>query len=235
MLVVQQLHVGYGGVEVLHGMDLEIQRGAILALLGPNGAGKTTLARTIAGLVRPVSGRVILDSIDMTRIPAHRRIRHGLVLVPEDKGLFPQLSVTDNLALGCFVRNRHRKHSQFERIFDLFPALATRADQAAGDLSGGQQQMLAIGRALMAEPDFLVLDEPSLGLSPLIIQVIFETIRELATAGMGVLLVEQNAKRALAIADRATVLDRGRVAMSGSAAEVQEDPRVEASYLGSAV
>ncbi|MFG2196424.1 ABC transporter ATP-binding protein [Streptomyces sp. NPDC048639] len=236
MLTVEGLRAGYGGVEVLHGVEVTIRPGSVVALLGANGAGKSTTARAIAGLLPVTGGRVMLDGTEIHRRPAHRRARSGITLVPEDRGLFPGLSVLDNLRLGA--RRAHGDGSaeeSLQRVFTLFRVLAERRDQVAGTMSGGQQQMLAIAKALMARPRHLVLDEPSLGLAPRIVDSILATLGVLASEGLGVLLIEQNAVRALQLADEAVVLERGRVTLTGPADRLADDERVRASYLGGAV
>ncbi|QXJ22600.1 ABC transporter ATP-binding protein [Actinomadura graeca] len=226
---------GYDGATVLHGVDLTVTAGSVTCLLGANGAGKSTTARVAAGLLSPARGTVRLDGADITGLPAHRRVPLGLVMVPEGRHLFTGLSVRDNLALGAYRRPAAGRKDDLDRVLDLFPQLVPLLRQAAGDLSGGEQQMLAIGRALMARPRLLVLDEPSLALSPLPARTILGKTRDLADEGVGVLLIEQSVTGSLQVADTAVVLENGRVAMSGPVAEIRDDPRVVASYLGGVV
>jgi len=226
---------GFGGLEVLHGIDVAVRRGEIVTVLGPNGAGKSTLARVLAGLHKASLGQVSANNTDVTRLSAHQRMRLGIALVPENRALFPGQTVADNLVLGTYRRNRDRRMERLGEVLDLFPRLRERLAQPSGLLSGGEQQMLAIGRALMSSPDFLILDEPSLGLAPVIVRDIFDQFRGLAEGGTGILLNEQNAIRALEVADYAIVIERGHVVLSGTAAEISSDPRVIASYLGEVV
>lgn len=235
MLKVEGLRAGYDGVEVLHGVDLTIPAGSIVALLGANGAGKSTTARAVAGLLSGASGKVTLDGVELHGLPAHKRSRLGVTLVPEGRGLFPGLSVADNLRLGTRRTKRKEYEQRCERIFEQFGILGERREQAAGTMSGGQQQMLAIGKALMSRPRYLVLDEPSLGLAPKIVDEILATLTTLAAEGLGVLLIEQNAVKALRVAHEAIVLERGGVTIAGPAAELAGDERIRASYLGGTV
>jgi branched-chain amino acid transport system ATP-binding protein len=231
LLRVEGLEVRYGGVQALRGVGLEVEAGAIVALLGSNGAGKSTLLRAISGLVRPSAGRVRLEGVDVTGRPPEAIVRLGCSQVPEGRRVFGNLSVLENLQMGGYPR-RGREAESLERVFALFPRLRERLAQPAGTLSGGEQQMLAIGRALMAAPSLLLLDEPSLGLSPLLVQRIFAIVREINRQGTTVLLVEQNARQALRLAGRAYVLETGSLALSGPAAELARDPRVREAYLG---
>jgi branched-chain amino acid transport system ATP-binding protein len=234
MLRLEDVEVGYGPLIVVRGVSLHAEAGEIVAIIGANGAGKTTLLRAISGLLPLARGRVLLDGVDTARVPAHRRVQLGIAQVPEGRQVFAELSVRDNLDLGAFswTRRRSRMRDDIERVYELFPILRERTDQAAGTLSGGQQQMLAIGRALMARPRLLLLDEPSLGLAPTIVQSIFEAIRQLRQQHLAVVLVEQNVRAALAMADRAYVLETGRVMAEGAAAALARDERVQRSYLG---
>ncbi|HWA80105.1 MAG TPA: ABC transporter ATP-binding protein [Acetobacteraceae bacterium] len=234
LLNVQDLHVAYGKVEVLHGVSLAVAAGEIVALLGSNGAGKTTTLRTLSGLVRLRQGRILLGGEDITRLPAHKVVASGLGHVPEGRRIFGPLSVEENLRLGGYLL-RHDPGEVEKRLhasYTLFPRLAERRHQLAGTLSGGEQQMLAIARALMLEPRLLVLDEPSMGLAPKLVLAIFAIIQQIRAKGTAVLLVEQNARQALRIADRAYVLESGRIALSGPASALAADPRVRAAYLG---
>jgi branched-chain amino acid transport system ATP-binding protein len=238
MLVVEDLHAGYGLSEVLLGTSLEVKAGAVVALIGANGAGKTTTMRAISGLIRPSRGRVVLDGRPVQGLEASRIARLGLAHSPEGRKVFGPLSVEDNLLLGAYRRLprffgfRGRAAPDLRRVYDLFPRLEERRRQSAGTLSGGEQQMLAIGRALMARPKVMLLDEPSMGLAPVIVQEVFRTIRRLKAEGMTMLLVEQFAKTALEVADHAYVMERGRIAVSGTPAELRSNERVLAAYLG---
>ena len=231
MLQIDGLHSGYGRIEVLHGVTLNVARGEIVTLIGANGAGKTTLMQAVAG-VQPSAGTIRFEGKDIARVPAHLRVGRGISLVPEGRQLFAPLSARDNLRLGTWSRSGAEIGKGFERVCALFPMLAEMMDISAGALSGGQQQMLAIGRALMAEPRLLLLDEPSMGLAPKVVDQVLDAIRALKASGLTILLVEQNARAALAIANRAYVLETGRIALSGSASEIRNDPRVREAYLG---
>ncbi len=230
LLSVSDASISYGKVEAVRSVSLDVGRNEIVTIVGANGAGKTTLLNAIMGIL-PQSGRIRFDGIDITGIEIEDRVAAGLSLVPEHRELFGTMSVEDNLQLGAF-RNAKAAAQSFERVYALFPRLKARRQQLAGTLSGGEQQMLAMGRALMGEPRLLMLDEPSLGLAPLIVADIFKTVGELRAAGVSVLLVEQNAKAALQIADRAYVMELGSFILDGAADAVAADPRVIASYLG---
>jgi len=232
VLEVEGLRAGYGPVEVLHGVDLAIGTREIVALLGSNGAGKSTLNNNLSGLYRPFAGRISLDGEEIAGEAPDRIVGRGLVQVPEGRRVFPNLSVRENLALGSYRRGRTRRQQNLARVSTLFPRLAERLRQRAGTLSGGEQQMLAIGRALMAEPRLLILDEPSLGLSPLLVEEMFALIGRLREDGLSILLVEQNVVQSLALADRAYVLENGRVALSGTGAELLDNAELKRSYLG---
>ena len=233
LLVVQGLAVHYGGIRAVKGIDLEVGEGEVVCLIGANGAGKTTTLRALAGILAPNAGSVRYGGEDLIRVPVHQRVRRGLAMVPEGRGVFPRLSVEENLQMGAYFRNdREGIRADLEQAFDLFPRLRERRTQMAGTLSGGEQQMLAIARALMSRPRLLLLDEPSMGLAPLAVQKIFETIRAIASQGVTLLLVEQNARMALAVSQRGYVLDGGRVAVSDTAANLLESPAVRAAYLG---
>nr|HET7860702.1 ABC transporter ATP-binding protein [Caldimonas sp.] len=232
MLEVAALASRYGRIPALAGVDLSVGEGELVALVGANGAGKTTLLRVLSGVLPATAGSVRFAGIDVTRTPPRRRVQMGMVQVPEGRQVFAPLSIEDNLRLGAFVRPRREIAAGLERVFALFPALATKRRQHAGTLSGGQQQMLALGRALMSRPRLLLLDEPSMGLAPRVVAEIFAVVRALKDAATTVLLVDQNAQAALAVADRAYVLETGRVALSGSGAELLAHPRVRESYLG---
>ncbi len=232
MLSVEKLTSAYGRIEVLHAVSLAIGVGHIVTLVGANGAGKTTLLRAISGVQPITSGRIVFDGEPIEKLPSHVRVARGIVQVPEGRQLFPPLSVSDNLRLGAWTRRAADLGPALARVYDLFPMLHPLRNAPAGTLSGGQQQMLAIGRALMGRPRLLLLDEPSMGLAPILVDQILGVIRALKDDGLTLLLVEQNARAALAIADRAYVLETGRVTLSGSAAEIREDARVCEAYLG---
>ena len=232
MLSVENLASAYGRIEVLHGVSMEVRSGEIVALVGANGAGKTTLLRAISGVQPITAGRVIFNGQPIETLPAHVRVALGIVQVPEGRQLFAPLSVEDNLKLGSWSRRAVDLGAELARIYGLFPVLAALRRSAAGTLSGGQQQMLAIGRALMARPRLLLLDEPSLGLAPILVDQILEIIRGFKRDGVTVLLIEQNARAALAIADRGYVLETGKITATGTAANIRADERVRAAYLG---
>ncbi len=233
LLELRDLHVSYGNVEALHGIDLDVNEGEIVAILGSNGAGKSTALMSISGLVRPSSGQIRYAGQDLTAVPSHAVVGLGIAQSPEGRRVFGPMSVIENLRLGAFsVQESSRSAKTLEWIFDLFPRLYERKSQLAGTLSGGEQQMLAIGRALMAEPKLLLLDEPSLGLAPLLVRSIFETVRNINQRGVTVLLVEQNARQALRLAHRGYVLELGRVVMEDSAKKLLANPTVREAYLG---
>jgi len=231
MLDVSALHSRYGRIPVLHGIDLSVRAGEIVALVGGNGAGKTTLLRALSG-VQPATGSVVFEETPIQSFSAEARVALGIVQCPEGRQVFGPLSVEDNLRLGAYRRGGAQARRSLERVYALFPQLAERRSQAAGTLSGGQQQMLAIGRALMAQPRLLLLDEPSMGLAPRLVAEIFAVIRRLRAADTAILLVEQNAAAALAIAERGYVLETGRVVLAGTGAELLADAGVRAAYLG---
>lgn len=236
MLLVENLQAKYGNAAALHGVSIEVSEGEICTILGSNGAGKTTLLRSLIGVHRASSGRLRLDGVDITRRSPRDRVKTGIALCPEGRHLFPHLSVRENLDLGGrILSDESARRRQLDHVHSLFPILADRAQQKAGTLSGGEQQMCAIGRALMAQPRLLMLDEPSLGLSPKMCALVFETLQAINTAGTSVLLVEQNADAALEIAHRAYVLRLGQVALAGPAEELRNHPDVRAAYLGTAV
>jgi branched-chain amino acid transport system ATP-binding protein len=234
MLEVTDLSVSYGAISALAGISLRLDPGAIVTLIGGNGAGKTTTLRTISGLLRPKSGRVTFLGEDITSLPAHKIVARGLSHVPEGRMVFSNLSVAENLAMGAYLRHRKEEIARdLDYVYGMFPRLRERLRQPAGTLSGGEQQMLAIGRALMADPKLLMLDEPSLGLAPRLISTIFEKIVEINRAkGTTVLLVEQNAKLALEVSSHAYVLETGRIVMGGPSAELKDKPQLKAAYLG---
>ena len=235
LLKVNDLHAGYGDVGVLWGVDLEVRQDEIVCLLGSNGAGKTTLMRTLSSLVRPSAGSIRFDGRELSTSDPDQVLQAGVAHVPEGRRLFSGMSVRDNLLLGAVARRAAREvvARDLDRALDHFPALRERLDRPAGGLSGGQQQMLAVARGLMGAPRFLMLDEPSLGLAPILVREIFAVIARLRTDGVTILLVEQMAGQALGLADRAYVLERGRVTLSGPAAEIRENPAVVQAYLGS--
>jgi branched-chain amino acid transport system ATP-binding protein len=232
VLKVDNVVCRYGRIEVLHGVSLEVGAGEIVSLIGSNGAGKTTLMRVISGILPMTDGRISFDDEDIGRLPAHVRVVRGIAQVPEGRQVFAPLSVDDNLLLGGFRRRAADVPRELDRIYALFPALAEKRGIAAGNLSGGQQQMLAIGRALMSGPRLLLLDEPSMGLAPVLVDQILDTVVALRQAGVTVLLVEQNVNAALAIADRAYVIETGRIVLNGPSATLSNDPRVREAYLG---
>ena len=234
MLQIDRLEVGYGALTVLRDINLTVNSGEIVTVIGANGAGKSTLLKSISGLLTPSGGTVQFNGVDISRRPAHQIVKLGVSQVPEGRQLFAELSVRDNLELGAFswARSTAQKAKELDHVYDLFPILKERNDQMAGTLSGGEQQMLAVGRALMARPKLLLLDEPSLGLAPMLVRSIFETIVHLKAADLGILLVEQNARAALTMADRAYVLETGRVVAEGPGKALLADPQVQRSYLG---
>jgi len=232
LLEVTDLEAGYGEVTVLRGVSMTVAAGEIVAVLGANGVGKSTLNNTLSALVRPTRGRIRFDGADLTRATAAAVVSAGLIQVPEGRRVFPDLSVRENLLLGSYRRGRAQRDGNIERICTVFPRLRERFGQAAGTLSGGEQQMLAIGRGLMAEPRLLILDEPSLGLSPLLVEEMFALIGSINADGLSILLVEQNVAQTLEVAHRAYVLEQGRFVMAGAAADLADDPGLRRSYLG---
>jgi branched-chain amino acid transport system ATP-binding protein len=232
VLEVRNLRVAYGGIVAVKGVDLEIGPGELVCLIGANGAGKTTTLKALAGLIRSAEGRIQLEGKDIAGLPPHELVRRGLVLVPEGRGIFGRLTVRENLMMGAYHRADVGVARDLERVHALMPRLAERSGQTGGTLSGGEQQMLAIGRALMSRPKLLLLDEPSMGLAPAIVQKVFEIVLKAAEEGVTILLVEQNAKAALELAHRAYVMESGRITLSGDARELMVDPRVRGAYLG---
>ena len=232
MLEIKDLEVSFGGITALKGISLTVNDGEIVTLIGANGAGKTTTLRTVSGLVKPRAGQVLVDGKDVTRLSAQARVKRGLVQVPEGRRVFPQMSVLENLELGAYLRRDKGVAGDLDQVFTRFPRLADRRKQHAGTLSGGEQQMLAIGRALMSRPRILLLDEPSMGLAPLLVQEIFSIVSEINAGGTTVLLVEQNANMALQIADRGYVLETGKIVLAGTAAELTSTDEVKRAYLG---
>jgi branched-chain amino acid transport system ATP-binding protein len=233
MLKIEGLRAGYGQIEVLHGIDLEVRQGEIVTLIGANGAGKTTTLMSVAGVVKPRAGKISLDGKDVTGWAAEKLVPLGMAQSPEGRRIFPRMTVLENLEVGAYVRrDRAAIATDMKRVFEIFPILAERKQQAGGTLSGGEQQMLAIGRALMSRPKLLLLDEPSLGLAPLIVVKIFEVVKQLGAEGTTILLVEQNARSALRLANRGYVMETGSITTHGPAADLLADPRVQAAYLG---
>jgi branched-chain amino acid transport system ATP-binding protein len=233
LLELREVSSGYGEVQILWGASLELEEGKLTALVGANGAGKTTLLKTVMGLIRPWEGSIWFDGQDVSRIPAHKKADLGLVMVPEGRQLFTDMSVAENLEMGASpVRARDTISQNLEKVYTLFPRIKERADQNAGTLSGGEQQMLAVARGLMAEPRILIFDELSLGLAPVLVLSLFENLLELKKTGLTMLLVEQNVQMALAVSDFAYVLARGKVEMQGESRQLAQDEHVRASYLG---
>ena len=233
MLEVIDVDAGYGDVEVLRGVSLSISEGEVVSVVGANGAGKTTLLSAISGLRAPSSGKIMFDGFDITELPANKVVERGLALIPEGRGLFPGLTVEENLKLGAYHRDaRRQRRASFDEVMELFPVLADRRVQLAGSLSGGEQQMCALARGLMSRPKLLMLDEPSLGLAPIIVELLFETITALRDRGMTLLLVEQNVAEALELSTRGYVMDQGQITMGGPAAELLQDRRIQEAYLG---
>ena len=231
MLKIENLCVSYGGIKALRGISLEVPDGKIVTLIGANGAGKTTTLHTVSGLLRPRSGSIQFCGEDITRIPAHKLVERGLAHCPEGRRIFLQMTVQENLDMGAYIR-RDDFSASLEEVYELFPRLKERRKQVAGTLSGGEQQMLAMGRALMSKPKLLMLDEPSMGLAPILVEQIFAIIQNLHAIGTTILLVEQNAQAALSIADRAYVLETGNITLSGTGAELAKSDEVRKAYLG---
>lgn len=233
MLEVKDLEVYYGMIQAIKGISFEVNKGEVIALIGANGAGKTTTLHTITGLLSPKKGSVIFEGEDITKIPAHKIVSMGMAHVPEGRRVFADLSVYENLKLGAYTRkDKENLNKDLENIYKRFPRLAERKNQSAGTLSGGEQQMLAMGRALMSKPKIILMDEPSMGLSPIFVNEIFDIIKAVSASGTTVLLVEQNAKKALSIADRAYVLETGKIILEGDAKVLMNDERVKKAYLG---
>ncbi len=233
LLALKNLHVGYGGIKAVKGIDLEVNAGELVTLIGANGAGKTTTLKAIVGLLRPTEGTIEYDGKDIAGIPSHRIAASGLALVPEGRGVFPSLTIEENLQMGAYIRDdRDAIAVDIEHKFHLFPRLKERAKQTAGTLSGGEQQMLAISRALMARPKLLLLDEPSMGLAPIMVQKIFEVVRDISKSGMTILLIEQNAKLALQISQRGYVMDGGLITLADESHALLANPKVREAYLG---
>ncbi len=232
MLLIDNLQVAYGKVQALWGVSLGIEKGQIVALVGANGAGKTSLLKTISGLIRPAGGSITFEGEPLERATPTEIVRRGLIHVPEGRKLFPEMSVMENLLLGAYTTPVNQRAQTLEQVFAVFPVLKTRGNQTAGTLSGGEQQMVAIGRGLMAAPRLLMLDEPSLGLSPFMVDEMFQVVEEVNRLGVTVLLVEQNTQHALSIAHKGFVMESGRIVLSGSGAELLANPAVRKAYLG---
>lgn len=233
MLEVKDLQVYYGMIQAIKGISFEVNEGEVIALIGANGAGKTTTLHTVSGLIQPKSGTVMFEGKNITKTPAHKIVSMGMAHVPEGRRVFAELSVKQNLMLGAYSRsNKAEIEETLKMVYLRFPRLEERVNQMAGTLSGGEQQMLAMGRALMSKPKIILMDEPSMGLSPIYVSEIFDIIREISAAGTTVLLVEQNAKKALSIADRAYVLETGRIVLDGDAKVLMEDESIKKAYLG---
>lgn len=233
MLQVKDLQVNYGVINAIKGVSFSVEKGEIIALIGSNGAGKTTILHTITGLVPAKSGSIMFEGLELTKTPAHKIVKMGMAHVPEGRRIFQELSVYENLMLGAFTLSDKKViEKNLEYVYAHFPRLEERKKQIAGTLSGGEQQMLAMGRALMSNPKIILMDEPSMGLSPILVSEIFEIIREVSEDGTTILLVEQNAKKALSIADRAYVLETGKIALSGDAKELMNNEEIKKAYLG---
>ncbi|MBR6872604.1 MAG: ABC transporter ATP-binding protein [Ruminococcus sp.] len=233
MLEIKDLHVYYGIIQALKGISFEVNEGEVIALIGANGAGKTTTLHTLTGILPAKTGSILYNGVELTKTPAHKIVKMGIAHVPEGRRIFQQLTVLDNLKLGAFTRkDKEGIAADLEMVYKRFPRLEERKTQIAGTLSGGEQQMLAMGRALMSKPKIIVMDEPSMGLSPIFVSEIFDIIESIRKDGLTVLLVEQNAKKALAIADRAYVLETGRITLSGKASDLINDEKVKKAYLG---
>ena len=233
MLKIDNLHVSYGMIDAIKGISFEVNDGEIVTLIGSNGAGKTTTLHAVSGLLKPKEGSIVLDGVELTKMPANRIVSMGLAQVPEGRRVFSQQTVQENLQLGAYHRkDKEGIEKDLDNVYELFPRLKERIKQTAGTLSGGEQQMLAMGRALMARPKILLMDEPSMGLSPLLVKEIFRIIKDINAQGTTILLVEQNARMALAIANRAYVLEIGKITLEGTGSELADDERVRKAYLG---
>ncbi|CAN0622954.1 branched chain amino acid/phenylalanine ABC transporter ATP binding subunit LivF [Burkholderia multivorans] len=233
MLKIKGLQVNYGGIQAVKGVDMEVRQGELVTLIGANGAGKTTTMKAITGLKAFSAGDIEYNGKSIKGVPTHELLKHGLAMVPEGRGIFARMSIVENMQMGAYLRNDTEQIKQdVERMFGFFPRLKERATQLAGTLSGGEQQMLAMARAILSKPKLLLLDEPSMGLSPIMVEKIFEVVRTISKEGITVLLVEQNARLALQAADRGYVMDSGTVTMEGDAKQMLDDPKVRAAYLG---
>ncbi len=232
LLEVTDVRARYGSIEALKGVSLDVGEGEVVTLIGSNGAGKSTTLRSISGLTPASAGKVLFDGEDITRVPAHEIVGRGIALAPEGRHTFPRMTVRDNLELGAYLRRGPEVAEDFERVYGLFPRLKERERQKAGTMSGGEQQMLAIGRALMARPKLLMLDEPSMGIAPILVARIYDTIVEINRSGVAILLVEQNANYALETARRGYVIETGRIVLTGDSGQLRDDPEVQRAYLG---
>lgn len=233
MLQIENIDVFHGDLQALWNVSLKVDTGELVSLVGANGAGKSTIVETIAGLLSPQKGSITFDGVRLDNQPTHKIVESGISLIPEDKGVFPTMSVKENLELGAYTpASRSARHSTFQFVYDLFPVLSDRSDQLAGTLSGGEQQMLAIGRALMSKPQLLICDEPSLGLAPIIVKNIFKVLQEINQSGVGILLVEQNVRAALSLSTHAFIIENGRVTGSGESKDLLDDKQVMDAYLG---
>jgi branched-chain amino acid transport system ATP-binding protein len=233
LLNVKDLKVSYGGINAVKGIDLHVNQGELVALIGANGAGKSSSMKAIAGLLTPSAGEIHFINQETRKLPAYELVRLGLGMVPEGRGVFKRMTILENLQMGAYLKTNPKDiERKLEEVYSYFPRLKERLSQLAGTLSGGEQQMVAMGRAMMAEPKLLLLDEPSMGLSPIMVETIFDVVRSLSSSGMTILLVEQNARLALQMADRAYVMESGLITFSGSGKDLLEDPRVRAAYLG---
>ena len=233
LLNVKDLKVSYGGINAVKGIDLHVNQGELVALIGANGAGKSSSMKAIAGLLTPSAGEIHFANQETRKLPAYELVHLGLGMVPEGRGVFKRMTILENLQMGAYLKTNPKDiERKLEEVYSYFPRLKERLSQLAGTLSGGEQQMVAMGRAMMAEPKLLLLDEPSMGLSPIMVETIFDVVRSLSSSGMTILLVEQNARLALQMADRAYVMESGLITLSGSGNELLEDPRVRAAYLG---
>lgn len=236
LLNVKDLKVSYGGINAVKGIDLHVNQGELVALIGANGAGKSSSMKAIAGLLTPSAGEIHFANQETRKLPAYELVRLGLGMVPEGRGVFKRMTILENLQMGAYLKTNPKDiERKLEEVYSYFPRLKERLTQLAGTLSGGEQQMVAMGRAMMAEPKLLLLDEPSMGLSPIMVETIFDVVRSLSSSGMTILLVEQNARLALQMADRAYVMESGLITLSGSGRDLLEDPRVRAAYLGEEV
>jgi branched-chain amino acid transport system ATP-binding protein len=232
MLIVKEVEAGYGTIQVLKGVDLEVKKGEIVTLIGANGAGKTTLLRVISGVITPTRGEVIFEGEKITKIPSHKIVGKGIFLIQEGRAILKKMTVLENLLMGAFIREGEDLSHSLEAVFNIFPILRQRQKQLGETLSGGEQQMLALGRALMARPRLFMMDEPSLGLAPILVNEVFTKIRELKSDEIGILLVEQNARKALQIADRGYAIEVGRIVLTGTGEELRANQKVQEAYLG---
>jgi len=232
MLIVKEVEAGYGTIQVLKRVDLQVRKGEIVTLIGANGAGKTTLLRVISGVITPTRGEVIFEGEKITRIPSHKIVEKGIFLIQEGRAILKKMTVLENLLMGAFIRQGENLNDSLEAVFNIFPVLGQRQKQLGETLSGGEQQMLALGRALMARPRLFMMDEPSLGLGPILVNEVFTKIRELKSDEIGILLVEQNARKALQIADRGYAIEVGKIVLTGTGEELRANQKVQEAYLG---